>query len=44
VKDKWGCIRSRSLPTGTYTIEGRFRPVAGGPPVQAVTAFEIVAA
>jgi hypothetical protein len=44
VKDEWGCSRSRSLPPGTYTIEGRFRPAAGGAPVQAVTAFEIVAA
>jgi hypothetical protein len=41
VKDSWGCVRSRPLPPGTYTIKGRFKPAAGGPAVQAVRTFEI---
>jgi hypothetical protein len=44
VKDLWGCIRSRPLPPGTYTIQGRFKPRDGGTPVRAETTFEIVAA
>ena len=44
VKDRWGCVRSRPLPPGMYTIKGRFKPAAGGRPAQAVTTFEIVAA
>lgn len=44
VKDLWGCVRSRTLPPGTYTIKGRFKPEVGGTPVRAETTFEIVAA
>jgi hypothetical protein len=44
VKDQWGCVRSRTLPPGTYTIEGRFKPNDGGAPVRAETTFEIVRA
>jgi hypothetical protein len=44
LKDRWGCVRSRPLLPATYTIKGRFRPVAGGPAVQAATTLEIVAA
>jgi hypothetical protein len=44
VKDQWGCVRSRPLPPGTYTIRGRFKAAAGGPAVHAATTFEIEAA
>jgi hypothetical protein len=43
VKDEWGCLESRPLPPGTYTIKGRFKPRAGGTPVRAETTFRIVA-
>ena len=43
VKDEWGCLESRPLPPGTYTIKGRFKPKAGGTPVSAETTFRIVA-
>jgi hypothetical protein len=43
VKDRWGCVRSRTLPPGTYTIRGRFKSRAGGTPMRAETTFEIVA-
>jgi hypothetical protein len=44
VKDRWGCVRSRPLPAGTYTIAGRFKPKDGGAPVRAVKTFEILTA
>jgi hypothetical protein len=44
VKDRWGCVRSRTLPPGTYTIRGRFKPKAGGTAVRAEATFQIVAA
>jgi hypothetical protein len=44
VKDRWGCVRSRTLQPGTYTIKGRFKPKGSGTPVRAETTFEIVAA
>lgn len=44
VKDNWGCVKSRRLPPGTYTIRGRFEPRAAGPPALAETTFTIVAA
>jgi hypothetical protein len=44
VKDQWGCVRSRPLPPGTYTIKGRFKPEGGGRPVWATETFAIVAA
>jgi hypothetical protein len=44
VKDEWGCVKSRLLPPGTYTIKGRFKPKAAGTPARVVTTFTIVAA
>jgi hypothetical protein len=44
VKDRWGCIKSRALPPGTYTIKGRFKPKDAGAPARAETTFTIVAA
>jgi hypothetical protein len=43
VKDRWGCLKSRPLPPGTYTIKGRFKPKTGGPPARVETTFTIVA-
>lgn len=43
MKDEWGCLESRPLPPGTYTINGRFKPKAGGTPVRVETTFRIVA-
>jgi hypothetical protein len=44
LKDQWGCVRSRPLPSGTYTIKGRFKSKDGGRPAGAEKTFEIVAA
>jgi hypothetical protein len=44
LKDLWGCVRSRPLPPGTYTIRGLFKPEGGGRPVWAAETFAIVAA
>lgn len=44
VKDRWGCVKMRALPPGTYTVKGRFKPKAGGTPALAETTFTIVAA
>jgi hypothetical protein len=44
VKDQWGCLKSRPLPPGTYTIRGRFAPKASGVPARVQTTFEIAAA
>jgi hypothetical protein len=44
LKDRWGCMKSRSLPPGTYTIRGRFKPEAAGAPARAETTFTIIAA
>ena len=43
VKDAWGCVRSRPLPPGKYTITGRFKPAAGAASVRAAATFEITA-
>jgi hypothetical protein len=43
LKDNWGCVKSEPLEPGTYTIEGRFKAAAGGPPAHAEATFEIVA-
>ena len=43
VKDQWGCVKSRPLPPGKYTLKGRFKPKAGGPPARVETTFTIVA-
>lgn len=42
VKDEWGCLESRPLLPGTYTIRGGFKPKAGGRPVRVETTFRIV--
>ena len=44
LKDNWGCVKSRRLPPGTYTIRGRFEPRPAGTPVRAEATFTIVAA
>jgi hypothetical protein len=44
VKDDWGCVESRPLPPGAYTIKGRFMPATGGRPARVETTFRIVAA
>lgn len=41
IKDQWGCAKSRPLDPGTYTIRGRFRPVAEGIPTRAEVTFEV---
>jgi hypothetical protein len=43
VKDDWGCVESRPLPPGTYTIKGRFKPKTAGPPARVETTLRIVA-
>jgi hypothetical protein len=43
VKDQWGCVESRLLPPGVYTIKGRFMPATGGRPARVKTTFRIVA-
>jgi hypothetical protein len=42
VKDEWGCVESRLLPPGVYTIKGRFMPARGGRPARVKTTFRIV--
>lgn len=42
VRDVWGCVKSRPLKPGTYSIRGTFRPRAGGPPARAEATVEIV--
>jgi len=44
VKDRWGCVESRPLPAGAYTIKGRFEPKGAGTPARAETTFTLVAA
>ncbi|MGH3038153.1 MAG: hypothetical protein ACRDLZ_01905 [Gaiellaceae bacterium] len=44
VKDDWGCVESRPLSPGTYTIKGRFEPDAAGKPALVETTLTIVAA
>jgi hypothetical protein len=44
VNDNWGCVKSRPLGPGTYTIKGRFKPKVAGPWARAETVFTIVAA
>lgn len=43
VKDDWGCVESRPLAPGTYTIKGLFKPKLAGPGVRVETTFRIVA-
>ena len=44
VKDAWGCVESRPLAPGTYTIKGLFKPKVAGPRARAETTFRIVTA
>jgi hypothetical protein len=41
VKDDWGCVKSRPLNAGTYTIRGTFKPVDRGSPARAEATFEL---
>jgi hypothetical protein len=43
VKDAWGCVKSRPLAPGTYTIKGLFKPKFAGPRARVETTFRIVA-
>ena len=42
VKDTWGCVRSRPLSPGTYTITGAFKPENAGNSVSASASFELL--
>ena len=44
VKDRWGCVKSRALPSGTYTVKGHLKPKAAGAPALAEATFTIVPA
>jgi hypothetical protein len=44
VKDAWGCVRSRPLSPGTYTITGAFKPKDAGNSVSASASFELLPA
>jgi hypothetical protein len=44
VKDAWGCVKSRPLAPGTYTIKGLFKPKFAGPRAHVETTFRIVPA
>ena len=43
VKDAWGCVKSRPLAPGTYTIKGLFKPKFAGPRARVETTFRILA-
>jgi hypothetical protein len=43
VKDDWGCMKSKPLAPGAYTIAGDFKRKGGGDPVAVQATFEIVA-
>jgi hypothetical protein len=43
VKDNWGCVESRALVPGTYTIKGLFMPKLAGPPARVEMTFQIAA-
>ena len=42
VKDAWGCVRSRPLSPGTYTITGAFKPKNLGNSASASGSFELL--
>ncbi len=44
VKNNWGCVKSRPLDPGSYTIRGRFRPARRGPAARAEVTFSIAPA
>jgi hypothetical protein len=43
-RDDWGCVKSRPLEPGTYTISGAFEAKDGGDRTPVRATFEIVAA
>jgi len=43
-RDEWGCVRSRPLDPGTYTISGSFESKDGGERTPVEATFELVAA
>lgn len=44
VKDEWGCVHSKPLSPGTYTITGLFKPENSGNTVRASGSFELLPA
>jgi hypothetical protein len=40
-RDEWGCVRSKPLDPGTYTINGSFHGAKGGVPAHAETSFTV---
>ncbi|MCZ3388043.1 MAG: hypothetical protein LH645_02710 [Actinomycetia bacterium] len=44
VKDRWGCVRSKPLLPGAYTISGQFSPVGKGETVDVTASFVVAAA
>jgi hypothetical protein len=42
VKDQWGCVKSKPLSPGTYTVAGKFRREGGGKPAKVQATFELV--
>lgn len=42
IKDRWGCVKSESLPPGTYRIRGSFKPATKGDPVTVGATFNII--
>ena len=44
VEDDWGCVRTRPLSPGTYTIAGSFKPKESGSRVRASASFDLLPA
>jgi hypothetical protein len=44
VRDEWGCVRSKPLSPGSYTITGLFKPATSGKSVTADVSFELLPA
>lgn len=42
VRDEWGCVRSKALSPGPYTITGLFKPATSGKRVRAEVSFELL--
>lgn len=42
VRDEWGCVRSKPLSPGPYTITGLFKPATSGKSVRAAFSFELL--
>jgi len=41
IKDRFGCVKSRDLPPGKYSMRGWFKPVGGGDVVRVTKRFRI---